>query len=75
MNEKTFREHSYRQQGHIGQLIWNIAETIEHLSKAWNLQPGDLIFTGTPKGVGAVVPGDRLEGHVDGLPPLQVEVF
>lgn len=64
-----------RQQGHIGQLIWNIAETIEHLSKAWNLQPGDLIFTGTPKGVGAVVPGDRLEGHVDGLPLLQVEVF
>jgi len=52
----------------------NIAETIEHLSAAWDLQPGDLIYTGTPEGVAAVVAGDTLEGHVDGLTPLKVSV-
>ncbi|WP_201509672.1 fumarylacetoacetate hydrolase family protein, partial [Klebsiella pneumoniae] len=47
-----------RQRSSVSQLIWNIAETIEHLSAAWELQPGDLIFTGTPEGVAAVVRGD-----------------
>jgi fumarylpyruvate hydrolase len=47
----------------VAQLIWNIAETIEHLSAAWELQPGDLIYTGTPEGVGAVVRGDTLPDH------------
>jgi fumarylpyruvate hydrolase len=55
-------------------LIWNIAETIEHLSAAWDLQPGDLIFTGTPEGVAAVVAGDTLVGHVDGLTSITVNV-
>ncbi|MBS0466013.1 MAG: fumarylacetoacetate hydrolase family protein [Proteobacteria bacterium] len=61
-----------RQRSNVSQLIWNLAETIEHLSRAWTLQPGDLIFTGTPEGVGAVVRGDVLEGGIDGLAPLRV---
>jgi fumarylpyruvate hydrolase len=63
-----------RQRSQIGQLIWNIAETIEHLSQAWELQPGDLIMTGTPEGVGAVQVGDLLEGGITGLPPLRVSI-
>ena len=63
-----------RQRSNVAQLIWNIAETIEHLSAAWELQPGDLIYTGTPEGVGAVVRGDTLEGGVDGLTPLRLSV-
>ena len=63
-----------RQRSTVSQLIWNIAETIEHLSAAWELQPGDLIFTGTPEGVGAVVRGDVLEGGIDGLGTLRVAV-
>ncbi|MBS0506649.1 MAG: fumarylacetoacetate hydrolase family protein [Proteobacteria bacterium] len=64
----------YRQRSNVGQLIWNIAETIEHLSKAWELQSGDLIFTGTPEGVAAVARGDVLEGGIDGLGRLRVAV-
>ena len=63
-----------RQRSTIAKLIWNIAETIEHLSAAWELQPGDLIFTGTPEGVGAVVTGDTLTGGVTGLTPITVTV-
>ena len=63
-----------RQRSHVNKLIWNIAETIEHLSAAWELQPGDLIMTGTPEGVAAVVRGDLLEGKVQGLPTLQVKI-
>lgn len=63
-----------RQRSQIGQLIWNIAETIEHLSQAWELQPGDLIMTGTPEGVGAVQVGDQLEGGITGLVPLRVSI-
>ena len=63
-----------RQRSTVAQLIWNIAETIEHLSAAWQLQPGDLIYTGTPEGVGAVVRGDTLQGGVDGLGTLRLQV-
>jgi fumarylpyruvate hydrolase len=63
-----------RQSSDVGKLIWNIAETIEHLSAAWELQPGDLIFTGTPEGVAAVSPGHVMRGAVTGLPDLVVEV-
>ncbi|MDL5038951.1 fumarylacetoacetate hydrolase family protein [Comamonas resistens] len=63
-----------RQRSHISKLIWNIAETIEHLSAAWELQPGDLIMTGTPEGVAAVVKGDMLEGTVTGLAPIKVQI-
>jgi fumarylpyruvate hydrolase len=63
-----------RQISTVSKLIWNMAETIEHLSAAWELQPGDLIYTGTPEGVAAVVPGDLLTGHVAGLVSLTVKV-
>ena len=63
-----------RQRSTISKLIWNIAETIEQLSAAWTLQPGDLIFTGTPEGVGAVVRGDTLVGGIDGLQSIVVQV-
>jgi fumarylpyruvate hydrolase len=64
-----------RQHSHVSMLIWNIAETIEQLSAAWTLQPGDLIFTGTPEGVAAVVRGDVLAGSVDGLQAIRVELI
>jgi len=63
-----------RQRSHVSQLIWNIAETIEHLSTAWELQAGDLIYTGTPEGVGAVVTGDTMVGAVTGLGELKVRM-
>jgi fumarylpyruvate hydrolase len=63
-----------RQRSNVSKLIWSIAETIEHLSAAWELQPGDLIFTGTPEGVAAVVAGDTLVGTVTGLPSLTVRI-
>ena len=63
-----------RQRSNVSQLIWNIAETIEHVSAAWELQPGDLIYTGTPEGVGAVVAGDTMVGAVAGLGQLTVRV-
>jgi fumarylpyruvate hydrolase len=63
-----------RQRSNVSKLIWNIGETIEHLSAAWDLQPGDLIYTGTPEGVAAVVKGDTLEGGVAGLGTLKIKV-
>jgi fumarylpyruvate hydrolase len=61
-----------RQRSAIDKLIWNIGEVIAHLSAAWELQPGDLIYTGTPEGVAAVVKGDVLSGGIDGLAALSV---
>ena len=63
-----------RQQGDLRELIWNVAETIETLSRAWALQAGDLIFTGTPAGVAAVLPGDLMEARIAGLGSLRVQV-
>jgi fumarylpyruvate hydrolase len=63
-----------RQTGDLSQLIWRIDESISYLSGLFELAPGDLIFTGTPAGVGAVKPGDRMHAHVDGVGDLRVEV-
>jgi fumarylpyruvate hydrolase len=63
-----------RQTSTVAKLIWNVAETIEHLSAAWELQAGDLIYTGTPEGVAAVVPGDTLVGQVAGLGSLEIKI-
>jgi fumarylpyruvate hydrolase len=63
-----------RQRSDVSKLIWNIGETIEHLSAAWELAPGDLIFSGTPEGVAAVVSGDTLVGGVGGLGELRVRI-
>lgn len=63
------------QTSNLMHLIWNMAETIEHLSAAWELQPGDLIYTGTPEGVAAVVKGDILVGSVAGVGELKIKVI
>ena len=63
-----------RQRSSVSKLIWNIGEIIEHVSSAWELAPGDLVFTGTPEGVAAVVAGDTLEGGVGKLPTLSVKI-
>ena len=63
-----------RQRSNVSKLIWNIGEIIEHISAAWELAPGDLIYTGTPEGVAAVVAGDTLECGVAGLPGLSVKI-
>lgn len=61
-----------RQDGDLAQQIWKVPETIAYLSTLVELRPGDLIMTGTPKGVGPVQRGDRLEGHIDGVGDLAV---
>lgn len=63
-----------RQSSNVSKLIWNIPETIEHLTRYWRLEPGDLIFTGTPEGVAAVGRGDLLEGTVGGVGGLKVRI-
>lgn len=63
-----------RQDSDVSKLIWNVAETIEHLSRYFELVPGDLIFTGTPEGVAAVQRGDLVEGGVDGVGTLKLRV-
>ena len=64
-----------RQRSNVSKLIWNVAETIEHLSAAWELMPGDLIYTGTPEGVAAVLSGDTMVCGVAGLGTLTVTVL
>ena len=63
-----------KQQGNINQLIWNVAETIANLSALFKLKAGDLIFTGTPAGVGAVVKGDKMLAQIDGLGSIELVV-
>lgn len=63
-----------RQESDLAKLIWNVPETIEHLSQFYTLQPGDLIYTGTPEGVGKVVKGDLLEGGIEGVGELRIKV-
>eukprot|EP01116_Phalansterium_solitarium_P013766 TRINITY_DN31178_c0_g1_i1.p1 TRINITY_DN31178_c0_g1~~TRINITY_DN31178_c0_g1_i1.p1 ORF type:complete len:266 (-),score=52.58 TRINITY_DN31178_c0_g1_i1:86-784(-) len=63
-----------RQESDIQKLIWNISEVIEHLSKFYELRAGDLIYTGTPEGVGTVVKGDLLEASIVGLGELKVRL-
>ena len=62
------------QKSDITHLIWNVNETIAQLSTLFELQPGDLIMTGTPEGVGAVVRGQTMIGSVAGLTPISVKV-
>ncbi|MGE0004848.1 MAG: fumarylacetoacetate hydrolase family protein [Parvibaculaceae bacterium] len=63
-----------RQSGDLNQMIWKVPEMISYLSGLFVLQPGDLIFSGTPSGVGPVQRGDRLHGHIDGIGDLEVKV-
>ena len=63
-----------RQKSDLTKLIWDIPELIVDLSQYYHLQPGDLIFTGTPEGVGALQPGDRIEGRVEGVGTIALQV-
>jgi fumarylpyruvate hydrolase len=63
-----------RQRGNTGQMIWSVPEVIAQLSRQVRLEAGDLIYTGTPSGVGPVVPGDLISAHIDGLPSLTVTI-
>jgi len=63
-----------RQKSDLSKLIWNVREIIADLSRFYHLQPGDLIFTGTPEGVGPLQPGDRLEGWVEGVGAIALQV-
>ena len=63
-----------RQSSDLDKLIWNVREQLADLSKYYHLQPGDLIFTGTPEGVGPVVTGDRIEGSVEGVGGISLHV-
>jgi fumarylpyruvate hydrolase len=63
-----------RQTGDLADMIWSVDEIIAHLSRFYRLEPGDLIYTGTPAGVGAVVPGDVLVGQIAGLDDLTVTI-
>ena len=65
---------STRQQSDVSKLIWNIREIIADLSLYYHLQPGDLIYTGTPEGVGPVLPGDQLLGRVEGVGEIRLTV-
>jgi len=59
-----------KQRGEIADMIWNVAEVLAKASQLWRLEAGDLVFTGTPEGVGAIVRGDRIEGEVEGVGKL-----
>jgi 2-keto-4-pentenoate hydratase/2-oxohepta-3-ene-1,7-dioic acid hydratase in catechol pathway len=63
-----------KQDANLNQMIWSVAEQIAQLSQAFELMPGDLIYSGTPENVGPVVPGDLMEGSIAGLPLLSVKV-
>jgi 2-keto-4-pentenoate hydratase/2-oxohepta-3-ene-1,7-dioic acid hydratase in catechol pathway len=63
-----------KQEANLKQMIWSVAEQISKLSEAFELMPGDLIYSGTPENVGPVVKGDVMEGHIDGLPNISVKV-
>jgi len=63
-----------RQRGDLADMIWSVPEIIAELSRLYTLKPGDLIFTGTPAGVGPLQRGDQVEGHVDGLEALSFSI-
>ncbi|WP_116132822.1 fumarylacetoacetate hydrolase family protein [Tropicimonas sp. IMCC34043] len=63
-----------RQDARLSDLIWKVEEIVSHLSGYYHLKPGDLIMTGTPAGVGAVVAGDAITGGIDGLVPIELTI-
>ncbi len=63
-----------KQSANLSQMIWSVAEQISHLSQAFELAPGDIIYSGTPENVGPVVKGDTILCHIDGLPDLSVKI-
>ena len=63
-----------KQQATLNHMIWSVAEQISKLSEAFELFPGDIIYSGTPENVGPVVKGDVIECHIDGLPELSIRI-
>ena len=63
-----------RQDGNLSQQIWNVSESIAHLSTLFELMPGDLIMTGTPAGVGPIKAGDEITGGIDGLGHITIKI-
>jgi fumarylpyruvate hydrolase len=63
-----------KQNALLSQMIWSVPEIISHLSRYYHLGAGDLIYSGTPAGVGPVKPGDRLVGKIDGLSPVELAI-
>jgi 2-keto-4-pentenoate hydratase/2-oxohepta-3-ene-1,7-dioic acid hydratase in catechol pathway len=63
-----------RQSANLSQMIWSVAEQISHLSQAFELAAGDIIYSGTPENVGPVVKGDTILCHIDGLPEMSVRI-
>jgi fumarylpyruvate hydrolase len=63
-----------RQQGDLSEMIWPVADIISYVSQSVTVKPGDLIFSGTPAGVGALRPGDKVTGGVDGVANFSFEV-
>jgi 2-keto-4-pentenoate hydratase/2-oxohepta-3-ene-1,7-dioic acid hydratase in catechol pathway len=63
-----------KQDADLSQMIWSVAEQIAQLSRAFELQPGDIIYSGTPENVGPVVKGDVIDCHIDGLPNLGIRI-
>lgn len=63
-----------KQNGHVNQMIWSIAESISYLSDYFRLEAGDMIFTGTPEGVGPVIVGDVLDGQLEGVGSLSIKL-
>lgn len=63
-----------RQEARLSEMTWKVAELIAHLSTLYHLEPGDLVYTGTPAGVGPLAPGDVLAGTIDGLAPIRLTI-
>ncbi len=63
-----------RQQADVADMIWNSAEIVSQLSRQYTLVPGDLIFTGTPAGVGPIVPGDQVTGEIEGIGTVKISI-
>lgn len=63
-----------RQDASLSEMVWSVPELLASLSMLYHLQPGDLLFTGTPAGAGPIAPGDRLYGKIDGLEPIHLEI-
>ena len=62
------------QEARLSEMVWSVPEIIAHLSRFYHLAPGDLIYTGTPAGVGPVGPGDRMRGEIEGLSPVEATI-
>ncbi|MDG2005469.1 MAG: fumarylacetoacetate hydrolase family protein [Novosphingobium sp.] len=63
-----------RQDARLSEMVWSVPELLASLSTLYHLQPGDLLFTGTPAGVGPVAPGDHITGTIDGLEPISLQI-